>query len=543
MPQPSTQDLQAPFDPTGYGAITGAQLLQLITGAYPGTNTGLVIVTSGTTTNPTVPDAITNPKWQKYLWLHVYTDNGSVGAFVWNPALQSSLGVNFQNWTPISQAVIPAGTIQGYMIAANTIPATAIVGGLTYSTIVGAPALAASNTANTGIAVDGILTSSLFNNSNFVWGVLQGVAGGVGTPTLAPTSIPSTAFQPQTIAGNATPLTSPITDKSITTMQLRPNTSTDTAALQSLAAIDPTKNISVPTLSLIGTPSATNYKLSISGTPSAVGDVLAINSQANQQGWVPIRKSILTLAEPVPTTDDSKFVQVDPTGTFYQLTSLASFGKLLQTARAVSSTSSFLAGSATGTQIIQSQMPAIRISGGSFVAISTKSGFMLDGYTSGSKKIPLAISFTPLNSNSYLHIRLKVYLINGGGYGIAAVVYSLNPANAIVTAGVITYVGTVGLPTDIPPMQDSVAGYAIMPRQEYSLGNSVTGITYEWLIKPAYAFGTTAYAAGTNMTIVAAVGDQHGDSIGINSSSSSAETPPFGAGAIASEFTIQEILP
>jgi hypothetical protein len=38
------QDLQASFDPTGFGQISGAQLLQLITGASPAASRGMIVL-------------------------------------------------------------------------------------------------------------------------------------------------------------------------------------------------------------------------------------------------------------------------------------------------------------------------------------------------------------------------------------------------------------------------------------------------------------------------------------------------------------------
>ena len=46
MSQPSTQDLTAPFDPTAFTTITGAQLLQLVTGLSPNINTGFILIST-----------------------------------------------------------------------------------------------------------------------------------------------------------------------------------------------------------------------------------------------------------------------------------------------------------------------------------------------------------------------------------------------------------------------------------------------------------------------------------------------------------------
>src|SRR5579864_2319961 len=117
MAQPSSQDFLQAFDPTAYTSITGAQLLQYITGASPFTDKGLIVASTDSGGNPNVPNAAVTTKWQLYLWLRIGAS--SVSLYVWNPSIASD--VTFLQWQGINIAGIPAASIQGYQIAANTI--------------------------------------------------------------------------------------------------------------------------------------------------------------------------------------------------------------------------------------------------------------------------------------------------------------------------------------------------------------------------------------------------------------------------------------
>ena len=91
----NTQDLNAPFDPTAYLNITGAQLLQLITGATPGTNNGIVIATSDVAGVPDVPDAATTTKWKNYIWLRRGATSNT--PYIWNDAAAFDDTFDFEN--------------------------------------------------------------------------------------------------------------------------------------------------------------------------------------------------------------------------------------------------------------------------------------------------------------------------------------------------------------------------------------------------------------------------------------------------------------
>jgi len=144
MAQPSTQDLSAPFDPTGYVGITGAALLQFLTGANPyTTDKGIIVVTTDIAGVPQVPDANTTTKWKNYIWVRRLVN--SVVAYVWNEGGASD--ATYLKWTSITLAVLADGSVTNTKIAAGavtndkifsvdwskitSIPTTLMVGGVT----------------------------------------------------------------------------------------------------------------------------------------------------------------------------------------------------------------------------------------------------------------------------------------------------------------------------------------------------------------------------------------------------------------------------
>jgi len=257
---PSTQDLQAPFDPTGYTSITGAQLLQYINGTYPGTDTGLVISTTDDNSgNADIPDATTDTKWQKYIWRRI----GSVviTLYVWNPAGATDVyGTGFQKWQPAFSAAIGAGTIQGYQIANNTVTDINI-SDVNWSKISGTP-----STLNNGAAAGGDL------------------AGTFPDPVVAPLAITTSKIAVNAIKGGAS-------------NQLA--TGANGATLGDNIA--PTAN------SNLGSPSG-------GSTAIAANDRVVIN--AAKTGYSTVQKAIDALAE--PTAQSFMDVQVNAAGTGFQ---------------------------------------------------------------------------------------------------------------------------------------------------------------------------------------------------------------------------------
>ena len=123
MAQPSAIDVIAPFDPTAYGTITGAQLLQLVSGVVPYTDKGFTVVTVDVAGVPQVPDAAGTTKWRSYLW--VRQSATSVAAYLWNPAAASD--ATYQKWVSINVSALGVGAVVGYMIADFTISSDKII--------------------------------------------------------------------------------------------------------------------------------------------------------------------------------------------------------------------------------------------------------------------------------------------------------------------------------------------------------------------------------------------------------------------------------
>lgn len=114
---PLAQDIIAAFDPTASLVITGAGLLQLVTGAAPNTDKGLTVVTTDVAGAPVVPDANTTTKWQNYLWIR--RSASSATAYVWNPAASSD--ATFQRWSAVTISSIPDGSVTNSKISAGAV--------------------------------------------------------------------------------------------------------------------------------------------------------------------------------------------------------------------------------------------------------------------------------------------------------------------------------------------------------------------------------------------------------------------------------------
>lgn len=164
MGQPTLQDLNAPFDPTGYGQISGAQLLQLVTGATP--TGGLVLNSPDINGLVQTPDANTNVKWQRYLWLRVITDAGGnptgVGLYYWNSAAVND--PTYLKWQSVIYGAIPANSVGNAQLQPASVTDDKIVS-MSYAKLSGAPG-AFPPSGNAGGVLGGVFPNPTFNAAN-----------------------------------------------------------------------------------------------------------------------------------------------------------------------------------------------------------------------------------------------------------------------------------------------------------------------------------------------------------------------------------------
>jgi hypothetical protein len=183
---PETIDFSVPFDPTGYDTISGAQLLQLVSGLAPQAYIGWNVVTDDDNAgNPAVPNAIVTTKWKYYSWIR-RAKNGSVILYVWNPA--ASTDATYLNWQQANISSIVTGSITGSQIAAQTITGTNIAlntipwGCMTAGATVGGcltgslpnPALAASVVAAANIVLGSITGGNPATTSQIAAATIEG---------------------------------------------------------------------------------------------------------------------------------------------------------------------------------------------------------------------------------------------------------------------------------------------------------------------------------------------------------------------------------
>lgn len=117
---PSQQDFLNTQDLTGASSVTGAQLNQIITSGTPFGDKGLIAWTTDPSAGvPNVPDAVTYPKWQLYVWGRIQPTTSLVTFYYWNPNTGSI--ATYAKWVPLFSGGIGAGTITGAMIADLTI--------------------------------------------------------------------------------------------------------------------------------------------------------------------------------------------------------------------------------------------------------------------------------------------------------------------------------------------------------------------------------------------------------------------------------------
>lgn len=135
MAVPSLIDVVTPFDPSGFAAISGAQLQQFGSGIIPYSDKGFIIVTDDVAGVPTVPNANATTKWKTYMWFR--RSATAISAYLWNPAAVAD--ATYLRWVSINIAAIGVGSIQGFMISDNTIADIKIIS-LDWSKLTGVPA-------------------------------------------------------------------------------------------------------------------------------------------------------------------------------------------------------------------------------------------------------------------------------------------------------------------------------------------------------------------------------------------------------------------
>jgi len=291
--------------------ITGAQLAQMVNGAVPSSDRGLIIVSTAAAPTtlfpygvPNVPDARNTgtPEWQRYIWICQY--NTFATAYVWNPT--GATDATYLNWVSINQVSYGPNTIPGSALITGSVPSTAIdtvasqqiTGGIAQANNGGW--MASGGNDNNGYTTPGVMLSNYQ-----IYGVLQGTLACPSFATTDPAGnpgvIPSGAFKKQTIAGNATLLASPIVDGTIASAQLLAiagGTATPALSQQITGAVDPAVNITLPKLSQKGIPNIAPSTQAIQA-----GDVLGVAYGVNQVGGLTtINYSILSIGNPTPAS-------------------------------------------------------------------------------------------------------------------------------------------------------------------------------------------------------------------------------------------------
>lgn len=176
----STQDLNAPFDTTAYTQISGAQLLQLITGASPADERGIFIFTEDVAGVPTVPDAATVTKYQRCAWIRLSAT--AVSVYVWNPYSPNS-DPTLLYWNSLSTASIGLGSITTAMLANNSVTDEKIVS-MDASKLTGSlPANILATLVSLASAATGDLTGSTWANPIIAPGVISTSKLAVGSVT------------------------------------------------------------------------------------------------------------------------------------------------------------------------------------------------------------------------------------------------------------------------------------------------------------------------------------------------------------------------
>lgn len=303
MSQPSIEDFVAPFDPTAFNQISGAQLLELVNGATPFGDKGLIMTTTDIAGIPQVPNAFSITKWQTNFWLRIGAT--IVTVYVWNN--NGATDATYLNWISLSSASLGPGSVQGAQIANNTIT-SANIQSISSNLITGsvvAAWLASLNPGQTAYITNGIIQAN-----SPLFGALGGT---LANPTIANNIISLANLMAQSVTGSATVGIGTIVDNTITKLQLL---SSDQAGISNgnilrNGAVDPQNNIIVNTQSVVGVPAGGS-----SVQTSVPGDVLAL--AFGRTGFVCVNRAVLNLADPASIlTPQIPFVA--PNTTVYEM--------------------------------------------------------------------------------------------------------------------------------------------------------------------------------------------------------------------------------
>lgn len=448
MAAPSTQDLNAPFDPTAFTTITGAQLLELIAGATPFGDKGLIMSSTDIAGVAQVPNAGVLTKWKNYMWIRISAT--FVTAYIWNP--NGASDATFLNWVTLSSASIGPATIQGYQIAAATITSNNILS-IASTLITGSvvPAwLASLNIGQTAYVTNGIIQAN-----SPLFGDLGGSGSTLASPVIANGAINAQKLTLQSINGSETLGAGIIKDNTVTKAQILNNGQGNSTAFLD-AGVDPSNNIILPTTSIIGLPAGGS-----STQASVAGDVLGIN--ANRNGYVTIFRALLALADPAGVATE-RVLRVASGATAYSLANPqgnSSYGRLLQVQSAFDKTAASTADTCSDATAPTTSNCALQAS--------------------------LTCAITPISSTSTIEVEMCLYLSNGAANTamIAALFQDAN-ANAIAAASTITPTTTHVMPVIL----------------RYSVANLTAGIPTTFKAAISGSANTTRYNSVDGTTVM-----------------------------------------
>jgi len=142
---PDIQDFVQGIDLTGRTSVTPAELLQLLSSAYPHTDKGIVILSSDTGVTPNVPNATVTTKWKNYIWIRRLAT--SVITYVWNDT--AATDVVYLKWQSITVSSIGSGSITNAMIGDAVVTSRNIVS-VNWTAVEGEPSFLLPTEACTG---------------------------------------------------------------------------------------------------------------------------------------------------------------------------------------------------------------------------------------------------------------------------------------------------------------------------------------------------------------------------------------------------------